>query len=232
MARDDVTRDDMLRHARLFAALDDHQRAQAIDAMRMLDVPANKILFTTGDAADSVYLIASGEIGIEVDAEDGRTVRIATKGRGEVFGEIAALDGGVRSATARAISASKVLCLSIGAFAKIAESSPAFMMAIIRDFAATIRQTDRLLTGYIVDTLEQRVAGALLDLAIQSGGAGAVVRLTQVEFANRLLATRERVNKELSTLAKEGTITLGRGKIVVHDLVALRRRLRPSLSDG
>ena len=224
MLRDAADTDKILRKARLFEALSDDRRAQAMAAMHVIAVSADEMLFSIGDAADAVYLIVSGEIGIEVTAEDGRTIRIATKGAGEVFGEIAALDGGARSATARAVTASKVLALSISVFTRLAEASPDFMMAIIRDLAGNIRNTDRLLTAYIIDSLERRVASALLDLAMKAGGAGAILRLTQLELANRLLATRERVNRELTALARENIITLGRGKIIVHDIFALKRR--------
>lgn len=213
---------DALKSARLFKTLDEPVLEQLVRAARQISIANDQLLFSWGDDADRVYLIVEGHIAIEISDEKGRQVRIATKGPGDVFGEIAALDGGPRSASARAISPAVILSIPIQYFTRLASENPDFMLAIVRDLASSIRRTDELLTGYVVDKLSQRVARALLEMAIAAGGEGVLIEITQKELADRLLSTRERVNQELRLLEQDGVIHLGRGKIVVNDLGAMR----------
>ena len=90
-----------------FAAVDRGQLETLAKHAEDLDVPAGVELTHEGRHEGSVFIVISGSIGIE---RGGRTVD--TIGRGGFFGEIAAIDGGPRTATGRAIEDSVVVAIS------------------------------------------------------------------------------------------------------------------------
>ncbi len=90
-----------------FAAVDRGQLETLAKHAEELDVPAGVELTHEGRHEGSVFIVISGSIGIE---RGGRTVD--TIGRGGFFGEIAAIDGGPRTATGRAIEDTVVVAIS------------------------------------------------------------------------------------------------------------------------
>ncbi len=86
----------------LFEGLGAAQRATLAQTLRARDLGPGDVLFVQGDAADSCYLVLDGSIGVEAEIPDHGIERLAALGRGELFGEVALLDGGLRSATCAA----------------------------------------------------------------------------------------------------------------------------------
>ena len=103
---------DRLRTAPLFAALDD----DAANALRssMVDQRLTKgdVLFSEGEPGEKLYLIESGKIKLSHTASDGRESIIAVLGAGEMLGELSLFDPGPRTATAIAVTNTKVVSLS------------------------------------------------------------------------------------------------------------------------
>ncbi len=99
-------------------------------ALDRLHVPAGTPLFFEGDVGDFAYLVVAGEIEIVV-RRDGRDVVLARRGPGEVIGEMALLDGGGRSASARVSVDSELVAISADQIAtRIAESDPVLRLCL------------------------------------------------------------------------------------------------------
>src|ERR687888_1637746 len=73
--------------------------------------PAGVRVFHEGDRSDACYLVRSGDLRVTREHPDGRAIALATLGPGDIFGELAMLDGGTRSASVETLSDCQLLGL-------------------------------------------------------------------------------------------------------------------------
>lgn len=214
--RTTICSEEIAARSALLAHLDRADIGLLVAASQTISVTTGQHLFSKDDPSDAAFIILSGEVAIEILSEDGRCIRIASLGQADSFGEIGVLDGGVRTADARALSPAKLLMISKRKFNELFAMRPAFALSIVRELASKIRGTDNQLTELSFKSLRARLALLLLDLAKDEDGAK-VLRITQTELAERLSATREKVNVNLQNLKRVGSIAISRGRILVVD---------------
>ena len=189
----------------------------------LVDLKTDHNVFFQGDDADRVYIVLAGEVAVETISVDGRTVPIVVLRTGEVFGEMAVLDNGFRSANVRALQASRVVSVSKNTFLDLVAKQPDFALSLIRDLVSRLRVTDAQIESITLLSLRTRVAGLLLDL---SAAQGSMIKITQADLAERVSATREKVNVNLQSLQSKGAVALSRGRIEIVDQEILRAMSR------
>jgi CRP-like cAMP-binding protein len=165
-------------------------------------------------------------------SETGDEAILATLRPGDVFGELALLDGAPRSATAVALEATETLILPRDQFRELLATEPAIRDALLASIAAELRRlTNHVEELHFLD-ITGRLASRLARLAAESGTAQAdgSVRLksplTQGDLAAMIGCTRQSVNKLLGMFTDDGLIRLERDSIVVLDLDGLVRAAR------
>jgi CRP/FNR family cyclic AMP-dependent transcriptional regulator len=184
-------------------------------------------LFTEGDIAERVFLIERGRVLISCTSADGREIVLGLRGPGDIIGELSALDGEARSATALVIADVEAVVAPGSALARALEHVEA-ARELIGILAERLRDADRKRLEFAtLDTLG-RVAERLLELAAGFGSAGpdgivVELPLSQEQLASWCGASRESTVKALSTLRALNTISTGRQTLVIHDAGALRR---------
>ena len=184
-------------------------------------------LFTEGDIAERVFLIETGRVLISCTSSDGREIVLGLRGPGDIIGELSALDGVARSATALVVADVEAVVAPGSSLARALENVGAAheLIAILAD---RLRDADRKRLEFAtLDTLG-RVAERLLELAAGFGAPGpdgivVELPLSQEQLASWCAASRESTVKALSTLRALHTITTGRQTLVIHDSAALRR---------
>ena len=209
-----------LKQVRLFKALPDAALAALAEQASTDTYDADHTLFYEGDAADRVYLVREGEVAIETVSREGRIVPLATLGHHQLFGEMAVLDDGRRSANVRTLRASTIISFSRQVFLSLIDTQPVFARQIISDLVHRLRTTDGQIEAITLKPLKTRLAGLLSDLA---NTHGTHLVITQNELAERLSATREKVNVNLQALRHSGAIELGRGRVDVIDIEKLNQ---------
>jgi CRP/FNR family transcriptional regulator, cyclic AMP receptor protein len=184
-------------------------------------------LFTEGDLAERVFLIDHGWVLISCTSTEGREIVLGLRGPADIIGELSALDGEARTATALAIADVDAVVAPGSALARaLADVEAAH--ELISVLAARLRDADRKRVEFAtLDTLG-RVSERLLELADRfgvDGDAGVVVELplSQEQLASWCAASRESTVKALGTLRALNCISTGRQNVVIHDAVALRR---------
>lgn len=202
-----------------FAALDRPDAETLANASKIVEVDRDKLIFSREDAPDAVYVVETGQIAVEILSSRGRSIRVATLGRGQVFGEIAVLDNGRRTAHARAIGKARLLRIAKADYLALISRSPAFALSIIRELTSKLRGADNQVEAIAFQTLRERVAGAICDLAAANGTD--TLAITQAELAERLSATREKVNLHLRGLQEAGLIKIARKRIDIVQPEAL-----------
>ena len=187
----------------------------------------NELIFREGDAGDTCYLIKSGAVLLTREHQDGRMIALAELRTGGMFGELAMFRGETRSATAEAIEATEAIALLAPDVQRLIRSNPEIATKLLAALSERVRRTTERLLQQSLQTVAGRVAGAVLAQAVARQAEGApqrdvVIRATQAEIAGLAGTSRESASRFLATLEREGVVTLGRGKVTVHEPERLR----------
>jgi ATP-binding cassette subfamily B protein len=112
-----------LARAPIFAGLGEEDLAEIASAMAVREVAAGNDVVRQGEEADAMFVILDGMAEVLV-ASGGRERPVTRLGGGNVFGEIALLSGGVRSATVRALTPMTLAMLTQDTFAGLLGRNP------------------------------------------------------------------------------------------------------------
>ena len=197
--------------------------------MRRFD--AGDTIFLMGALHDSMFAVLSGEVRISMPSADGKEVVLATVHAGEVFGEIAMLDGKPRSADATALTACNLAVLDRrDVLAAIGRNADAWL-GLMEVLCSRLRRTDHHLVELALLGLPERLAKTLLRAVDAGAGAAAAnsanLRLSQYELANRVGAARESVNKCLHEWQRSGIIRMEKRVITIVNRAALEALAEP-----
>ena len=162
------------------------------------------VLFSEGDTPESMYIVLSGRIAIAIGNQpiDGRESVLALMERGDLFGELALLDNGKRSAMARAIESSSVLQIPYSVVRQQLQLNPTMLWGVTKLLASRLRIMDEVLSDSVFLDVTGRTAKRLLELS--SGKDEFVLPITQEELAGMVGASRERVNKAIASFIRLG----------------------------
>jgi CRP/FNR family cyclic AMP-dependent transcriptional regulator len=179
-------------------------------------------IFRKGDAGTELIAVLSGNVKISAPAADGREVVFDQMREGEIFGEIALLDGGPRTADAIAVSDCELAVIARREFIAFLGEQPQFALELIEVLCARLRRTSEQLEDLIFLDLPKRLAKAILRLADEVGGSRPrKISVTQRDLSQRIGMSRESTNKQLRSWALTGWIRIERGRIIVLDPDAL-----------
>jgi CRP/FNR family transcriptional regulator, cyclic AMP receptor protein len=206
----------------------DHKELEAVSQVA---VPRRwergHVIFREGDQGDTCYLLRTGAVVLTREHQDGRMVALAELRAGALFGELAMFRGETRSATAEAIEPTTAVALLATDMSRLMKRNPDLPLKFLATLAERVSKTNERLLQQSFQTVAGRVASALLAQTIsrQAEGApeeGVLIRSTQAEIANLAGTSRESASRFLATLERAGVVTLGRGKVTVHDPGRLR----------
>lgn len=211
----------------LLAALSDAERVDLLGACRTRTFARGEVICHEGDPADSLHLVAEGRLAVRVSLASGDTAMINVIGPGDYFGELALLrPDRRRTATVTTLDPARTVVLSVGAFQRVASRRPGIEHALTIALADRVDELSKRLVEMMYVGLDRRIYRRLLELAqsYADGSSPVVVPFTQTQLAELTGGTRPSVNQALQRLVADGTATLGRGRIEVHDLERLRQR--------
>jgi len=161
------------------------------------------VLFQEGDPPDAIYLVLRGRLAIAIaNPIDRRESVVALMEIGDLFGEMGMLDGGPRSAMARALEPTAVLSIPYDSVMKMFDENPKLLWNVTRLLAQRIRTTDEALADSVFLDVTGRTAKRLLELA--DGSDEFTLPVTQEELAGMVGASRERVNKAIASFIRLG----------------------------
>jgi CRP/FNR family cyclic AMP-dependent transcriptional regulator len=216
-ARDDASR--LLRRCALFAGLDEGAlRALATHAHRRR-FAAGEVIFRIGAPGQAMMAVLTGTVRISAPSPDGKEIVLADLGAGEVFGEIALLDGKERSADAAALTNCDLLVLERRDMLGYLERHPSIAVKLLEVLCERLRRTDQQIGEIAFLGLPTRLAKALLRLG--AGAPQAKLALSQRELGSMIGGTRESVNRCLREWHRRGVIELDEGWIIIRDREAL-----------
>jgi CRP-like cAMP-binding protein len=186
-----------------------------------------EVVVGQGQAVTCLRLVVSGAVRLSAVVPSGREVVVGLLGAGDVFGELALLGGGPSPVEARAVgSETRIVALPLEALREVVRRAPASAEELLRLVASRLHHTAGALEEALAHDVPTRVSLRLRDLARSHGTAAAdgvrlPPRLTQEELARMVGATRESVNRTLSSLAARGLVRVEGRRYVVPDPDAL-----------
>ncbi|WP_019902927.1 Crp/Fnr family transcriptional regulator [Methylobacterium sp. 77] len=175
---------------------------------------AGQTLFFKGDAGDALYAVRRGQVRISNETEDGRRTTLNMLGPGDVFGEVALLDGRPRTASAIAIEPTTLFVILRRDLLALIERRPSVAVQFIELLCDRIRWMSQRTEEAAFLPLEQRLLRRLIALGQDFGDE---IVVSQEELALFVGATRESVNRQLQTWKRSGLLRLGRGRIQLLD---------------
>lgn len=182
---------------------------------------AGEMVFERGAAGTSLLGVIAGRVKISVLSADGRELILNILKPGEVFGEIALLDGGERTASATALAQSELLVLHRRDFLPLIERHPALAQHLIELLCRRLRATSQQVEEMQFLELPVRLARALIHWAETDGttvktGRRLNMRLSQSDLGTLIGGSRERISRQLAQWQRDGLVTHETGTLTIH----------------
>jgi CRP/FNR family cyclic AMP-dependent transcriptional regulator len=195
----------------LFAGLGDAELATLAARFKERQFAKGETVFLRGDRGEHLYLVETGRVRLAISTADGRNLSFRHATEGDLFGEIAALDGDPRTADATAIAKARIHCLERHAFRDLWANHPAIAIRIVEFLCRRLRETTAQLETIALQPLDVRLARFLLSaLGSRRAAPGKRVPLelgfSQGELSQLLGASRPKVNAAMASLEKAGAV--------------------------
>ena len=212
----------------LFHGLDSVQLEQLLDRHRETAHQVDQVLVLEQDWGESLFLIRSGLAKVRTYTADGDEVVMSLLGEGDVFGEMAVLDGATRSADVVALTPLRLVKLRAAPFAALLKQNATFALALARLEASRLRDLNQRFALQSGDGTT-RLLDALAYLARKSSAeadpSAVIPLLAQKEIALVAGLARETASRTLSKLRMRGTVTAAEnGALQLADLQPLVKR--------
>jgi CRP-like cAMP-binding protein len=188
-------------------------------------------IFEQGDPADAVYAIVAGDGRVRIGSIDRRSkaLMVEVLNVGDIFGEIAVIDTGTRTATAVTQGQLQLIKIPAAAFLAVLADSPIVGAALSRIMARRLRRTFELFQDATFETLEIRLARQVLYLIDREGrttpqGVRLALRFRQGDLADLLGGTTRSIITTLNAWRSAGLVEYDteRARLTVRDPAALR----------
>jgi CRP-like cAMP-binding protein len=194
---------------------------------------SREAVVTQGEPARALFAIVRGRLKVVSCGPDGRDTALGIMAEGEVFGEVALIDGGSRSATVTAIEPCELLVIDREPFLELLRGSPPISIKLLVVLAKRLRRLSQRSEDAAFLDVPSRLARSLLDLAARFGerrerssDISISLKLSQQELGDLIGATRESINKHLSDWTRQGFLRLQSGHMIISDLESVRRLAR------
>jgi len=186
----------------LFSDLGPDVLDQLLAQSSTLRLVRGDVIFSEGSTADSLYIVESGRIAIGNKSFDGRESMVALMTEGDLFGEMSLFDELGRSAEARALEPSMVVSIPYQPLIDLWRAQPELLWRVVGLLSQRLRNMDEALADSFFLDVTGRTAKHLLEMAGDRDEFE--IPITQEELAGLVGASRERVNKAISSFVRLG----------------------------
>ncbi len=218
---------EFLKRLPLFAHLSNNELEALANDFTVRRFQQGEAIFFEGDSSQALYLIEAGRVRIYVQDENGQETSVIFFSAGDIFGELSAIDGMPRSASARATEETVVYTLNREQLRAHLLASPQLAYNFMQALAVRVRYSTLQVGNLSLHDVPSRLARKLLELAqgngrVEANGVRIDMPLTQSDLASLIGATRESTNKALGIFKRRGVIRMEQTHITIVDPDALR----------
>ena len=202
-----------------------------ITAGERLDYGAGAWIFVEDDPPGPVFAVIEGMVRVEA-ARERIPLEVGSFGPGSLFGELAAIDGHPRSASAIATEPTMVAAIDAPTLNRLLTEHSSFTLAMLRLLAARLRATTTFAVEHMPQDLDRRLAATLCELARTRGtpeGTIVMVDVTQGELSTLLRADPETTGGAIKRLRARGLVVPGRHSLHVVNMPLLEALSRSAV---
>jgi len=219
---------DFLSSVSIFSDLSNSELINIQSLCKTRKYPKNSMIILEEEMGDVVFIVMIGTVKITRVNDEGKEVILAMLGSGEVFGEMAILDGESRSANALAQENSEVVTINREDFLNIIKTNNKVAINLMTEFAIRLRKSDQQIEALSLDDAEHRIGVSILNLAEEMGvirkGVVTVDNLPyQQDIANMAGTSRETVSRVMKIFEDRGLITKTGHKLSIPDYAFFKR---------
>ncbi len=212
----------------LFAAMRPEELDEILAFASERRIRRGQMIFQRGDNGSSLMAVLRGRVRISSISGDGKELTVNVINPGEIFGELALLDGKPRSNDATATEDTLLLIVERRQFVPFLARNQDLTLRLLAVLCEKLRRTSMALEDIALFDLPVRLARVLLKLADDYGrqtpnGTRVDLKLSQRDLSNLVAATRESVNKQLRAWRESGAVDLEDGFIVLRRPAELHR---------
>ena len=207
----------------LFGSLSEEDRGAVAAQMREATYGSSQLIFSRGDPAEEMHLVVEGRVRLSVLSAEGRVLSFNHASRGDIFGEIATLDGQARTADATALTQVITMMLSRASLWRLMEAKPLLAHAAVAFLCRRLRATSEQIEAIALHTIEVRLARFLLAaLALRGQGEAGMqpialdLGMSQTELGLLLGASRSKVNEAMAALEQLGAVHRSEGRVACN----------------
>jgi CRP/FNR family cyclic AMP-dependent transcriptional regulator len=214
----------LLRAHPFFKGLGDQIIAQLMPHALMRKVKKGTVLFRKGDLGTNLYAVRAGAVRISTPSEQGKDAVFNLIIPGEIFGEIACLDGGQRTADAVMVEEGELMVVERRDLFPLLERFPQVSIRLLEILCSRLRKTSEQVEDIVFFNIQVRLAKALLYLYrhAPSGSPSGKIRITQLEISQMIGVSRESTNRELRSWQRRKWLKLERSGLVILSPGALQ----------
>src|SRR6201997_4553362 len=183
----------------------------------------HRVIFSKGDNGDCLYGILSGRVRIYSNSAEGAEIMLNVMEEGELFGEIALLDGSTRTASAAAMEQADLLRIHRAHFLPFVKANPDLILAMLTLLCQRLRWTGSVIEDAAFLTSPVRLGKRFLGLGAhypRPHEHNVRVPLPQHALGSMVGASRETINKQLALWRSAVIVDTGRGAIVIRNCEA------------
>ena len=214
-----------LQHIMLLEGLSRERLDQLARRCLWQTLPAGKPLLLRSERKSDVFFLVSGRLRVTIYAANGRQVTFRDSEAGEHFGDIAAIDGGPRSADVVTLEPSVVASLDRAAFMALLRDEPLVAERVMLRLASLVRQLSERVIDLSTLGVQNRLHAELLRLARAAGVEDNQARLDpaprHAALASQISTNREQVTRELNVLVRSGVLRKDDKALLVADVARL-----------
>lgn len=212
----------------LFKDTDAQSRKRIEQRCRWRRYQAHDTIIDRASSTHEVHFLVSGRARVVDYAASGREVSFEDIETGGIVGELAAIDGGERSASVVAVEPTVTAALEPRTFLNVMADHPEVGLAMMRRLASMVRHASERIMDLSTLGAHNRVHAEMLRLARHAAGVGEEAESARIspipvhsDIASRVSTTRETVARVLSDMTKDGLLKRERNALVVPDIPAL-----------
>ena len=195
----------------------------------------DEILVDFDDVSTDVYFIVSGEVRILIRTQSGKEVILGEMRGGQMFGELAAIDGVSRSANVTALTRGEVCTMPAQVFREVVFAAPPVADRLLKLLTKRVRELNARLMEHSVLDLRHRLYSELLRLSAPRAGSASERVVTPPPYhhvlAARIGCRREQVTREFTTMTQEGLVERTRGALVLKKPEVFQARIAEALRE-
>jgi len=206
----------------IFSDLNENELKDIENKFTSRSYPKNSMIILEEEFGDIVFIIIEGTIKITRVNDEGKEVILSLLGEGEIFGEMAIIDGEARSANALAQESCELLAIQKNDFIALLKQNFKISLGLMSELAKRLRKSDQQIEALTLSDAEHRIGVCILNLAEDRGvirkGNVTIEKLPfQQDIANMAGTSRETVSRVLKLFEDKALVTKVGHRLTIPD---------------